>query len=102
MHENVPERPENTEIVCKISKIRLKEVIVHRFLFKNQSFAKVVENFAQTCICVSAAFRNSVCTHHGGFGGGVAISHLRNILGPGSELWSLAENWLLSSSVRDP
>ena len=28
--------------------------------FKSQNFAQVVDNFAQTCVCVSATFRNSV------------------------------------------
>ena len=30
-------------------------------MFKSQNFAQVVDNFAQTCICVSATFRNSAC-----------------------------------------
>ena len=43
----------------KIIKIRLKEVIFYSFAFQIQNFAQFVENFAKTCICVSATFRNS-------------------------------------------
>ena len=41
-------------------KVRLKEVIFYSFAFKSQKFAQVVEHFAQTCVCMSAVFRNSV------------------------------------------
>ena len=34
----------------------------YSFTFKSQNFAQVVEHFAQTFVCVSAAFRNSAQT----------------------------------------
>ena len=55
MHENV-----NVKKCIKISKIRLKGNF-YSFVFKSQSYAQVVEIFVQTCVCVSATFRNSAC-----------------------------------------
>ena len=37
----------------------IKKGYFYSFAFKSKNFAKVVGNFAQTCVCVSAAFRNS-------------------------------------------
>ena len=49
----------HTEKVHKNQSNKVKRGHFYSSAFKNQNFAQVVDNFAQTCVCVSAAFRNS-------------------------------------------
>ena len=58
-YKNVPERQKNC---VKISQTRLKDILFYIFAFKSQMYAQVVENFVQTCVWVSATFRNSAYT----------------------------------------
>ena len=50
---------QKTQKKCVNQSNQVKSGNSYSFVFKSQNFAKVVENFAQTCVCVSAAFRNS-------------------------------------------
>ena len=50
---------ENAIKTCKLKKkIRLWQIFT-TFAFKSQSFAQILKNFAQVCVCTSAAFRSS-------------------------------------------